>query len=51
MKNVDKLVHHMAHVVATCILIHNLYIIGNDSFDIDQIEEIERKLKRQIENK
>ena len=35
MKNVDKLVQHMVDVVATCILIHNLYIIGNDSFDID----------------
>ena len=50
MKIVDISLRYMIDVVATCIVLHNMCIIGNDKFDIKWIKEAERELNRHIDN-
>ena len=42
---------HMADIVTTCIVLHNMCTIENDKFDMEWIEEVEIKLNRRIHNK
>ena len=51
MRRFDIPLRHMADVVATCIILHNMCTIGKDKFDIEWIEEAERELNRRIENR
>ena len=32
---------HMAHIIAVCIVLYNMYIIGKDKFGVEWIEKIE----------
>ena len=44
----DTLLRHMTDVIATCSTLHNMCTIGKDKFDIEWIEEAERKLSRRL---
>ena len=51
MRRSDIPLRHMTNVIVTCIVLHNICTIGNDKFDIEWIEEVERELSRRIENR
>ena len=42
MKIFDIPLRHMVDVVATCIVLYNMYIIRKNKFDIEWIEEVEK---------
>lgn len=41
----------MSKIVATYIVIYNMYTIGKDNFDTKLIEEVERELDETNENR
>ena len=51
MRKTDIPLRHMIDIVAICIILHNMCTIGNDTFDMEWIEETERKLNKHIDNK
>ena len=51
MRRVDIPLRHMTNVIATCIVLHNMFTIRNDIFDIEWIEEVDRELNRHINNR
>ena len=51
MKRIDISLQHMADVVVTCIILHNMCIIENNKFDIEWIEETKRELNRRINSR
>ena len=42
MRRANIPLRHMADVVVTCIILHNMCTIGKDKFDIEWVEEAER---------
>ena len=51
MRRANIPLRHIADVIATCIILHNMCTIGNDKFDIEWIEKVERELNRCINSK
>jgi hypothetical protein len=45
MKKADVPMQHMADIVSTCIVFHNIFI-GKDGFDRGWMKEFEKELRR-----
>ena len=48
---VDIPLWYMTNIVVICIVVHNMYTICKDNFDMKWIEKVERELKTQIDNR
>lgn len=46
----NNFLRYMPDIVATCIILHNLYIVNNEGIEEDWIVEVEKKPAKRIIN-